>query len=90
MVNATPRPDRDIDNDGTGRRIAGSPSSMPRWVKVFGIVALALIALAVILLITGGEHGPGRHIPSDARGRLSTVSLSEGRPLPGGQLGGRG
>jgi hypothetical protein len=35
----------------------------PRWVKVFGIVALVVILLFVVLLVTGrgGEHGPGRH-----------------------------
>jgi hypothetical protein len=31
----------------------------PRWVKVFGIIALALLLLFVILMLTG--HGPGRH-----------------------------
>jgi hypothetical protein len=34
----------------------------PRWVKVFGIIAAAVVLLFVIsLLIGGGEHGPGRH-----------------------------
>ena len=34
----------------------------PRWVKVFGIVALVVIVLFVVLLIAGGgEHGPARH-----------------------------
>ena len=33
----------------------------PRWVKVFGIIALALVLLFVILMLTG--HGPGRHTP---------------------------
>ena len=35
----------------------------PRWVKVFGIIALALILLIGIMLLSGGEHGPGRHMP---------------------------
>jgi uncharacterized cupredoxin-like copper-binding protein len=37
---------------------------IPRWVKVFGIIALVLVVL-VILMLTGvfGEgHGPGRHM----------------------------
>ncbi len=39
-------------------------TSTPRWVKVFGIIALALVVLFVILLVTGsGGHGPGRHAP---------------------------
>ena len=34
----------------------------PRWVKVFGIIAVVVVLLFVIsLLIGGGEHGPGRH-----------------------------
>ena len=36
--------------------------STPRWVKVFGIVALVVVVLVVVLLIAGrGGHGPGRH-----------------------------
>ena len=39
-----------------------STTGMPRWVKVFLIVAVALAVLAVVaMLIVGGEHGPGRH-----------------------------
>ena len=37
----------------------------PRWVKVFGVIALAVVLLFVILLLTrgpGGGHGPGRHM----------------------------
>jgi ABC-type transporter Mla subunit MlaD len=35
----------------------------PRWVKVFGIVALVVVVLFVVLLLTGG-HDPGRHMLS--------------------------
>ena len=44
----------------------GSTPSTPRWVKVFGIIALVLVLLVGIIIITGvgGPHGPGRHIPS--------------------------
>ena len=44
----------------------GSDTSTPRWVKVFGIIALVLVLLVVIMMFTGvgGDHGPGRHIPS--------------------------
>jgi TRAP-type C4-dicarboxylate transport system permease small subunit len=35
----------------------------PRWVKVFGIIAVVVVLLFVILLIAGGgQHGPGRHL----------------------------
>jgi hypothetical protein len=33
---------------------------VPRWVKVFGIIALVLLLLAVVLLIVGG-HEPKSH-----------------------------
>ena len=45
--------------------IADSPTySTPRWVKMFGIIALVLVLLLGIVMFTGvgGEHGPGRHI----------------------------
>ena len=40
-----------------------SSSGTPRWVKVSALFALVVVALFVILLVTGrgGEHGPGRH-----------------------------
>ena len=39
----------------------------PRWVKVFGVVALVLVVLVVMLLLVGGgRHGPGRHTGGDA------------------------
>ena len=41
----------------------GSATSTPRWVKVFGAVVIALILLVGIMLL-GGGHGPGAHIPA--------------------------
>jgi heme/copper-type cytochrome/quinol oxidase subunit 2 len=51
----------------------GSTTSTPRWVKIFGIIALVLILLVVINMVIGvfggpGGHGPGRHIPSGGSG----------------------
>ncbi|MFC0476242.1 hypothetical protein ACFFHF_13465 [Robertmurraya beringensis] len=39
------------------------PPSTPRWVKISGIIIVALIVLFIILKLTGigGNHGPGRH-----------------------------
>ena len=36
----------------------------PRWVKVLGIVVLALVLLLLAVRLTGvaGDHGPGRHV----------------------------
>ena len=50
MADLSPIPD---SNGDTGT---------PRWVKVFGIVALVVILLFVILLFTRSSHGPGRHL----------------------------
>ena len=34
----------------------------PRWVKVTAAIAVVVVALvAVMLLVGGGDHGPGRH-----------------------------
>lgn len=39
----------------------------PRWVKVFGIIAIAFVLLLAVALATGlggpGAHGPSRHMP---------------------------
>ena len=51
----------------------------PRWVKVFGIVALLLLVLVVVMLVTGrGGHGPGRHTPAGE----TTSSLDSGGHSP--------
>lgn len=40
------------------------PPSTPRWVKMFGIIAIVVVLLVVVMLIAGGgEHGPSRHQP---------------------------
>jgi hypothetical protein len=42
-----------------------SPPSTPRWVKVFGIIIVVLVLLFVGLqFLSGGRHGPGRHLPA--------------------------
>ena len=41
-----------------------SPPSAPRWVKVFGIIAIFLLLLFIILHLTGNNlGGHGAHIP---------------------------
>jgi hypothetical protein len=40
-------------------------AGVPRWVKVFVITALGVALLIVaLMLVSGGRHGPGRHLPS--------------------------
>jgi hypothetical protein len=40
-------------------------AGVPRWVKIFVITTLALVLLTVVvMLLSGGQHGPGRHLSS--------------------------
>jgi hypothetical protein len=49
----------------------GSTTSTPRWLNVFGIIALVLILLFAVVLLAGGGHSPGPHTRSaDAGGHL--------------------
>jgi len=62
-----------------GRR-TGWVAGVPRWVKLFVITALALVLLmVVVMLLAGGQHGPGRHLSSvgfDARStHVTTTNL---------------
>ena len=44
----------DSSDDTDVRRDGESPPGAPRWVKVFGIVALALVVLFLARHLTGG------------------------------------
>jgi ABC-type transporter Mla subunit MlaD len=55
----------------------------PRWVKVFGIIAIVVVLLFVIMLLTG--HGPGRHTPSGhASGQVPSSGVMEEHAPPEG------
>jgi hypothetical protein len=62
MVDRPTSPERNRSADG------GPTAGPPRWVKVSGIITLALIVLLLILLLTGSNHGPGRHQSSRRHG----------------------
>lgn len=54
----------------------GSPPPMPRWVKVFAVVAgIVAVLIVAVLLLGGGRHGPGRHI-HDADAAVAAASDS--------------
>jgi hypothetical protein len=53
----------------------GSAPGTPRWVKVFGIIALVAVLLVVIMLLTGG-HGPGRHTSGGLGGHTPPSSVT--------------
>lgn len=51
----------------------------PRWVKVFGIIGLAMVLLFVTMMLAGGGpggHGPGRHMQS-AGGQAPPSSVTQ-------------
>jgi len=77
-----PGPNGDTIDDIRVRPDRTSPPATPRWVKVFGIIALVLILLVVIaMLVGGGNHGPGRHMPSGgAGGHMPPIELGMWRP----------
>lgn len=53
-----------VTEEGSVRQRDAETAGTPRWVKVFGIIALVVIVLVVVMLIAGrGGHGPGRHSP---------------------------
>ena len=62
MADPPPSPERNAGPDG------GLTAGTPRWVKVSGVIALALVLLLLILLLAGGNHGPGRHQSSRGPG----------------------
>ena len=59
-----------------------STYNTPRWVKVLLIVALVLVLLAVVVLVTGvgGDHGPGRHVPSGDPGDTPVALVATHHP----------
>jgi hypothetical protein len=71
MADQLSSPERE---DGANR---GPTAGPPRWVKASGIITLALIMLLLILLLTGGNHGPGRHQSSRGYGgQLPSVATT--------------
>jgi ABC-type transporter Mla subunit MlaD len=56
----------------------------PRWVKLFVIIALAVLLLVAVVLATGigGEHGPGRHSPSISVTQEHASPMNHGEQLP--------
>jgi len=66
------------------RTDSDSANRTPRWVKLFGIVALILILLLGILHFSSG-HGPGSHLTSGEMGgaTMPTSMMAESTPASG-------
>ena len=45
-----------------------STTGMPRWVKVFIIIAVVLVVAFVASMLAGVQHGPSLHRPPDSGG----------------------
>ena len=78
MADPLPGPDTG-DNAGEepDRGSTASYPGTPRWVKVFGIIALVLLVLVVVIMAkgVGGDHGPGRHMPAGDAGDHTPPSV---------------
>lgn len=60
----------------------------PRWVKVLGIIALAVVLLFATMMLAGGgmgNHGPARHLPSTSG---ASVEASPSGVTQAGDAGG--
>lgn len=68
------------DRDTAPRAKPGTP----RWVKLFGGCLAALVVLVVVLLATGGEHGPGRHLEGGSDAPAATQPGTHTGPPAGG------
>ena len=49
----------------------------PVWVTVLAIAAALVIVVVVVMALSGGNHGPGRHLPGGD-------APAEHTPPPGG------
>ena len=74
--------DPPLEPDGDAEHQPGSAAGTPRWVKLFGLIAVILaLVLAAVLLDSGGDHGPGRHAVG---GQTAHVGIAEERTTPDG------
>ena len=54
---------------------ADAPPPMPRWVKIFiGIIVAVLVTLVLLKVVGRGAHGPRRHL-----GSIDTVQVQSHR-----------
>ena len=56
------------------------PPRTPRWVKVFGIIAITLVLAFLVLKLIGSDHGPGRHLGPGMHGGETPASTDHEMP----------
>lgn len=56
-----PDPSDTGDTDDTGMGPGGESTSTPGWVRVFGIIAIVLVVVFLVVHLLGGGHG--HHTP---------------------------
>lgn len=58
-----------------GQKNDSESHATPKWVKVFGIILISFVLLAVLLMLfSGGKHGPGRHLKfHDAKSDVNPI-----------------
>jgi len=61
-----PPPNLNPDDDAYARDTSQPIARRPRWVLVAGIIGIVVALMVLIFLLAGGNHGPGRHLPSGA------------------------
>lgn len=56
---------------------ANTPPRTPRWAKLFCIIFIIIVALVLVAVLLGGSgnHGPGRHMPSNGAGGPTPPSI---------------
>jgi hypothetical protein len=49
---------------GPPRPTDATPPPRPRWLKVLAIISAVVVLLVVVVaVVSGGQHGPSRHLP---------------------------
>lgn len=73
MVDPTASSDTGVVHDHPPRPGA------PRWVKVFAVIAVVAVVMVVVMLLAGGDHGPGRHTSADPGAAAATSGATQSR-----------
>jgi hypothetical protein len=63
-----PTGDPDTGDDLSVGPDGESTTGTPRWVKAFGLIAVMLVVLLLVIALLRGGHGPGRHALSSNAG----------------------